>query len=229
MVVLIGNQKTNIITTQKTRKEQIAMSENNNPNVVNQSEALGTFVTATIRGTVVRKIRTAKSLIFAVASANQDAKKTDFPRFVAFENLSEFDKTFSIGDRVTVVAHFRTSKKYPEGTLVPDSITVEKSRLDAVFANEDYLPDVNQLAIRGVMASDAYAPSATATLASIMVTQVDGQKAYIRTIAFGHIAASLRKKKKGDNVDVIGYIRTKPSAEAKERSHTQSVVITAMR
>lgn len=205
------------------------MSEKKNQTNAHQNESQKTFVTATIRGTVVRKIRTAKSLIFAVASSNADAKKTDFPRFVAFENLSEFDKTFSIGDRVTVVAHFRTSKKYPEGTLVPDSITVEKSRLDAAFARESYLPDMNEFVIRGVMASDAYAPSDAATLASIMVGQADGQKAYIRTIAFGHTAASLLKKKKGDSIDVIGYVRTKPSSEAKERSHTQSMVITAVR
>lgn len=204
------------------------MSVEKNTNA-NQNEVPQSFVTVTIRGTVIRKINAAKTLIFAVATANPSAKKTDFPRFVAYENASELDKMFSIGDRVTVVANLRTSKKYPEGTLVPESVAVEKSKLDAAFAKEPYLPDVNEITIRGVMASDAYAPSDVATLATIMVNQNDNQKSYIRTIAFSHTAAKLLKKVKGDTIDAIGYIRTKPLSEAKERSHTQSVVITAVR
>lgn len=204
------------------------MSERNTPTPA-QGHEQGTFTQVTIRGTVRSKIRLAKSMIFVVASANQDAKKSDFPRFVAFDGLSELDKTFSIGDRVTVDAQIHTSKNYPEGTLMPISVTLEKTRLDAAFAHEKYKPDMNEVILRGILVSEPYAPNESTTLTTFETQNADGSKAFVRTICFGRAASAMKQKHKGQTVEAMGYIRTKPLGEAKDRSHTQSLVITAVR
>jgi hypothetical protein len=187
-----------------------------------------TFFRATIRGRVVKKIRLAKSLIFVVVSNNALAKKADFPRFVANRNLDELEKTFNVGDRVTVEAYLRTSRQAPGGLLVPTSVKVEKSRIDAAFAREPYLPDDNIIAIRGKLVSDPYIPNKTTTLATFEIATPTG-KAFARTIAFGGAATALSKKHKGEVVDMLAYVRTKSLEEAKERDHTQSLVITSVR
>lgn len=188
-----------------------------------------TFVKATVRGTVVRKINTHNALILAIASSNREANKSDFPRFVAFDNLPEFDKACSLGERVTITGHIRTSKTHPEGTLVPDTIQREKTRIDAAFAGEEFKADMNELTIRGTMMSDAYVPNENVTLATLVVDHDDGWRSRIRVIAFGYAAKALAKKKKDDVVDALGYVRTKSVKEVKEEAHTQSFVITAIR
>lgn len=188
-----------------------------------------TFVKATVRGTVVRKINTHNALILAIASSNKEANKSDFPRFVAFDNLPEYDKACSLGERVTITGHIRTSKTHPEGTLVPDTIQREKARIDAAFAGEDYKADMNEFTIRGTMMSDAYVPNDNVTLATLVVDHDDGWHSRIRVIAFGYAAKNLAKKKKGDIVDALGYVRTKSLKEVKEETRAQSFVITAIR
>lgn len=86
------------MTERRMKNEGVTIDKNN------------AFFRVTIRGNVVRKILTAKALFFVVAVGNSDAQKTDFPRFVAFENLEDLDKTFSVGDRVTVEAYIGSSK-----------------------------------------------------------------------------------------------------------------------
>lgn len=195
---------------------------------VNSTPNSETFFRATIRGRVVRKIRLAKSLIFVVASYSPYAKKADFPRFVATQNMDELEKTFSVGDRVTVEAYLRTSRRSPVGILIPTSVKVEKSRIDAAFAKEPYLPDDNCVAIRGKLVSDPYVPNENTTLATFEVATPSG-KSFARTIAFAGAASGLAKKRKGEIVDMLAYIRTKPLKEAKERDHTQSLVVTSVR
>lgn len=188
-----------------------------------------TFAKIAVRGNVVRKINTSKALILAIASYNHEANMSDFPRFVAFENLADFDKSCSLGERVTITGHIRTNKTHPEGTLVPDAIIPEKSRIDAAFAGEEFKPDMNELTIRGTMMADAYVPNENVTLATLMVDHNDGWTSRIRVIAFGYTAKALAKKKKGDILEAIGYVRTKSIKEVKEESHTQSFVITSIR
>ncbi len=187
------------------------------------------FSRVTVRGTVIRKIHAAKSLIFAVASQNRDAKKTDYPRFVAFTNVAALDKTFSIGDRVTVEAYVYTSKKHPEGTLIPLNVRVEKNRLDAAFEKKAYLPDMNEFVLRGELAAEPYTPNNGTTVVTMKVNGEENTVSYIRTIAFGRAASLMAQKNKGDMVDAIGYIRTVPSSTVKDRTHTQSIVITGVR
>lgn len=204
------------------------MSEQNATNSVMTNEG-GMFARFTIRGTVVRKIRTKSALIFAVASSNPTAGKSDFPRFVVLENLNETDKLFSLGDRVTIVAHMRTSKKYPNGTLVPETITVEKNKMDAAFAGEEFLLDKNEAVIRGELVGVPYTPNDTTTLMTIRVNLPDGSMAYLKTIAFGRIAQSVRRKSAGDMIDAVGYIRTKSTKETQDVNKNQSIVIISAR
>lgn len=187
------------------------------------------FTKVTVRGTVRRKSRMPKSLAFVVATYNTRAGKCDFPRFVAFENLSEFDKTFTLGDRVTVTGYIHTNKKYPEGILIPTSIVVEKSRLDAAFAKETYKPDMNEVVLRGRLASEPFAPTATTTLTTFEAKNSDNSRSFVRAVSFGRVATALKEHHKSDVVEAMGYVRTKPMTEVKERSHTQSLVITAIR
>lgn len=187
------------------------------------------FTQVTVRGTVHRKNRMAKSLAFVIASYNGDAGKSDFPRFVAFDNLNELDKAFSIGDRVTVTGYIHTNKKHPEGTLIPTSVKIEKTRLDAAFAKEPYKPDMNEVILRGRLASQPFAPTPTTSLVTIETQNPDGSRAFVHTICFNRTAADLQTRHKGDTVEAMGYIRTKPMSEVKDRSHAQSLIVTAIR
>lgn len=187
-----------------------------------------TFLRATVRGRVVRKIRLAKSLIFVVATYSHHAKKADFPRFIANRNLDELEKQFEVGDRVTVDAYLRTSKQSPGGIFVPTSVTREKNRIDAAFAKERYLPDDNVIAIRGKLLTDPYVPNKNTTLVTFEVATPYG-RSFVRTISFAGAAGALAKKRKGELVDVLAYVRTKPLKEVKERDHAQSLVITSVR
>ena len=183
-----------------------------------------TFSRVTIRGTVIRKISTAGSLIFVVATENREAKKTDYPRFVAFTDIADLDKVLSVGDRVTVEACFYTSKKHPEGTLIPLSVRREKSKMEAVFEKEVYLPDMNEFVIRGELTADPYIPNNRTAVVTLKVED-EGKISFIRAVAFGRAAGVIASKKKGELVDAVGYIRTIPSNEANEQAHTQSTVI----
>lgn len=187
-----------------------------------------TFSRSTVRGTITTKICTSGALLFIVSTENREAKKTDYPRFVAFSDIDNLNKTLSVGDRVTVEAYVFTNKKHPEGTLIPVSVRKEKSRLDAVLEKDVYLPDINEFAIRGELASDPYTPNRHTTIVTLKVED-NGKLAFVHTVAFGRAAGVIAEKKKGELVDAIGYIRTIPSKEAKELSHTQSIVITAAR
>lgn len=191
-----------------------------------QQKYFGRFV---VRGTVVRKIRTKSALIFAVATGNSTAQKTDFPRFVAITNAEELDNIFKIGDRVTVTAHMRTSKKYPNGTLVPDSVVVEKNKMDAAFAGEKFLADKNEAVIRGQVAGAPYSPNDSVTLLSLKVDLADGSYAYLRTVAFGRVAQTIRRKKAGEDMEAVGYIRTKSFKETGDTAKNQSIVIISAR
>lgn len=207
--------------------EQIVSTSNKLQNQTNNQM----FTRFTIRGTVIRKIRLPKSLIFTVISSSSSAARVrDFPRFVAFENLDKLDRNFSVGDRVTVNGYIHTSKKYPEGTLIPVSVTPEKymTRIDAAFSSQSYKTDENRVVLRGVLASEPFAPNDSITLATVEVKSDKGTS-YIRAICFGRAAGDMKHKRKGDVVEAIGYIRTKPMNEVKDRSHTQSLVITAVR
>lgn len=205
------------------------MSERRMKNEGITNEQNNTFSRVTIRGNVVRKVLTAKALFFVVAVGNADAQKTDFPRFVAFENLGDLDKTFSIGDRVTVEAYVGSSKEHTEGTLIPVSVKREKSKLDAALAGEPYLQDANEVVIRGTIANNPYAPNDGITLVTIKTNAPKNRFAFIPVAAFGFIAAKLKKKARGDEIEMIGYVRTKPRKEAKDISHTQSIVVTSLR
>lgn len=183
-----------------------------------------TFSRVTVRGTVIKKISTAGSLIFVVATENREAKKIDYPRFVAFTDIADMDKALSVGNRVTVEACFYTSKKHPEGTLIPLSVRMEKSKLDVAFEKEAYLPDMNEFIIRGELAADPYTPNNRTAVVALKVED-DGKISFIRAVAFGRAAGVIASKKKGELVDAVGYIRTIPSNEAKEQAHAQSTVI----
>lgn len=184
------------------------------------------FFHLTIRGKVIRKINATNTLIFTVATRSHNTGKTDYPRFVAFgDDLKDFDKSFSVGDRVTVEAGVYTSKKHPEGTLIPLVVSTEKNRLDAAFEKGDYLPDKNEFVLRGELAAEPYAPNSRTTVVTLKVEGEENAVSYIRTIAFGRAAGIMARKHKGDLVDAVGYIRTISSSEVKERAHTQSFVI----
>ena len=186
-----------------------------------------TFGKLTIRGTVTTIIEKPKVTIFTVATSRKTGA-VDFPRFIVFKDQSETRVDFAVGDRITVEAHFFTSKKHPEGTLVPDTISVERSKLDAVFAGEQFLLDENIFAIRGVIAVDVYAPAGNIALTSIII-QSGEYKSFIPIVAFNTAASALKQKEKGNLVNVIGYVQTKPASEVKNYSHTQSFVVTAIR
>lgn len=188
-----------------------------------------TFSKIQIRGTVVRKVRTAKALVFVVASRNNDAKKFDYPRFVAFDNLGELDKSFTYGERVTVIARMQTSKKYPQGTLVPESVTIEKPKIDAAFNNEEFLPDCNVVTIRGTLAQKPRLPNENTALMTIRVAAENGQTNFLQAIGFGRTALLASRKNKGDIVECVGYIRTKPNTDLADETNSQSLTITQIR
>lgn len=183
------------------------------------------FARFTICGTIACKICAKDSLIFVVAAASSTADKFDYPRFVVLENVNETDKLLSLGDRVTVVAHMRTSKKYPNGTLIPESITIEKGKTEGIFPHQKRLQDKNQAVIYGKLVGDPYTPNDTTTLMTIRVELPDGSTAYLKTIAFDRIAQSMRRKRAGDMIEAAGYIRTKSIKETRDVNKSQSIVI----
>lgn len=74
-----------------------------------------------------------------------------------------------------------------------------------------------------------YTPNDTTTLMTIRVNLPDGSMAYLKTIAFGRIAQSVRRKSAGDMIDAVGYIRTKSTKETQDVNKNQSIVIISAR
>lgn len=188
------------------------------------------FCKCTVRGTVVSKIRTKTTLIFIVASRSSPTNAAnDYLRFIASTNIAELDASFAVGDRVTVLAYIRTSKKYPNGSLVPISVKREFNRTEAAFAQEAFLGDVNEVIISGIVSAEPYTPNDNVSLISIQVTNPDGRSSYLRTISFGRVAQKTKSLTTGDAIEALAYVRTQSLKETKDPNKIQSIVLLGLR
>ena len=200
-------------------------------NKTNESTT-NTFSKVIIRGTVKSKLRLTNTLIFTVATLNGKTGKKDYPKFIASTNVDELDRAFTVDDRITVEAYLRTTKRYPDNTLTPLSITRERRRIDAAFAGENFHMDCNELTLRGKLKRDPVAPNATTTLATLAIDNPNGTpgQSFVKVVCFNKAAAAMKRKKGGEIVEAIGYVRTKPASELKtEHDHAQSIILVNLR
>lgn len=179
-----------------------------------------------VSGKVIRKGTNDKMFFCILATMNQATKKVNYPRFLSFENIAEFDAACRIGARVKLEGYLMTSKKHPEGAAYLTKVTPLLSIIDSEFANEEYTEDSNKVLLKGNLLHDPYRPNDTVTLLTLELKDGKDHKAFVKVVCFGEIGKKMAEtKKKGDIVQCIGYIQSVPSAKKKALAITEQSIV----
>lgn len=129
------------------------------------------------------------------------------PSVVIFDNIENYNEALQIGDRVMVRGYLQTNRVHRNGGLVAKSVKILKSKVDALFAGEEYYEDTNQILLSGVI-NRSVSNYPKVSVIHFESESEDNRKIYPSVSCFGKAKDKVANLMIGDTIKVLGYMQT---------------------
>lgn len=180
-----------------------------------------------LKGKIVGVTRTGKYSSFTLMTFSNGFRC--FPRLYVLdkEQKQSFDKTYNVGDMVTVKARLQTARRHPP-TIVPYSIEPTKRVFEEAFGVKTgvFESDENEVKLQGEI-THVYIPPASTTslaLATIKTTEDNGRNNFPVVTLFGQDANTAETLQENTRIGFIGRIQTHSTDKGGKKQYFESVV-----
>jgi len=198
-------------------------------NGMNSEKTMDCVNQVDLRGAIVHKFRANNWLVLTLAASSNSANR-DHPKIFWYDELAdEVDRSYQVGDRVEIVGRLRTSKAFPDATIVGVSITPSTGWFDAKFGKGGgYQPDNNEVLIKGAFVR-TYHPSENVSIVTLKLVMDDGYTYFPQVTCFGRQAIRATEINEGATVYMVARIQTNKRESEKGPQYYQSIVCRNMR
>jgi len=182
-----------------------------------------------LRGAIVHKFK-AKNWLVLTLAASSNAANRDHPKIFWYDEMAdEVDKAYQVGDRVEIAGRLRTSKAFPDATIVGASISPSASWFDAKFGKTgSYEPDNNEVLLKGAFVR-VFHPSENVSIVTLKLVMDDGYTYFPQVTCFGRQAIRATEISEGDTVYIVARIQTNKKESEKGTQYYQTIVCRNMR
>ena len=180
-------------------------------------------------GVIVHKYNAGKWLVLTLATALNQPKR-DYPKVYWYDEfVQDVDANYQVGDRVEITGRLRTSKAYPDQSIVGLSISPVSSWIDTKFSGDEseYKPDKNEVLLKGEFIR-SFTPNPDLAVVTLK-TVINGYTYFPRITCFGRQAERAANIQEGATVYFVAHIQTNKKETEDGTQHYQSVVCRNMR